>query len=133
MEIPRNWRLNAQRYALKGEECDHCHTKIFPPRDICPDCGREAKASFAFSGKGEVYSFTVVHDAPTGYEDQAPYAIALVKLEEGPIVTAQLTDVDSAQVAIGMPVEMVTRKLRAEGDEGVIHYGYKFRPTLARA
>lgn len=133
MEIPRNWRLRAQRYALVGEECDHCHTKIFPPRDICPDCGQEAKAHYAFSGKGEVYSFTVVHDPPTGYEDQAPYAIALVKLEEGPIVTAQLTDVDSAQLAIGMPVEMVTRKLRAEGEEGVIHYGYKFRPTLARA
>jgi len=133
MEIPRNWRLRTQRYALVGEECDHCRSKIFPPRDICPDCGQAAKAHYAFSGKGEVYSFTVVHDPPTGYEDQAPYAIALVKLEEGPLVTAQLTDVDSAQVAIGMPVEMVTRKLRAEGEEGVIHYGYKFRPILARA
>ena len=45
--------------------------------------------------------------------------------------SAQLTDVDSSDVAIGMPVEMVTRKLRVEGDEGLVHYGYKFRPVLA--
>jgi uncharacterized OB-fold protein len=75
----------------------------------------------------------VVHEPPTGYETQAPYAIALVKLAEGPLVTAQLTDVDAAEIKIGMPVEMVTRRLRTDGEEGVIQYGYKFRPLLARA
>jgi uncharacterized OB-fold protein len=78
-----------------------------------------------------VYSFTVVHEPPTGYETQAPYAVALVKLEEGPLITAQLTDVDAADIKIGMPVEMVTRRLRTDGPEGVIQYGYKFRPHLA--
>jgi len=54
----------------------------------------------------------------------------LVKLEEGPIVTAQLTDLGDESVWVGMPVEMVTRKLRNDGDErGVILYGYKFRPA----
>ena len=55
---------------------------------------------------------------------------ALVKLEEGPMVTAQLTDVDIDQVEIGMKVEMVTRKLSDEGTEGMIVYGYKFRPLI---
>ncbi|MCB0020821.1 MAG: OB-fold domain-containing protein, partial [Anaerolineales bacterium] len=54
---------------------------------------------------------------------------ALIKLEEGPIVTAQLTDMDSDELQIGMKVEMVTRKLREDGDEGMIVYGYKFRPS----
>jgi uncharacterized OB-fold protein len=59
--------------------------------------------------------------------------VALIKLEEGPIVTAQLTDVDNGQVTIGQPVEMVTRKLRQDGDErGLIVYGYKFRPVMER-
>jgi uncharacterized OB-fold protein len=53
----------------------------------------------------------------------------LVRLEEGPLVTAQLTDIDGGEVAIGTPVEMVTRRLRAEGEEGIISYGYKFRPV----
>ncbi|MFN3981500.1 MAG: Zn-ribbon domain-containing OB-fold protein, partial [Caldilinea sp.] len=68
---------------------------------------------------------------PQGYEDQKPYTVALVKLDEGPLVTAQLTDVDAQDVKIGMRVEMVTRKLREEGEEGQIIYGYKFRPILA--
>ncbi len=59
--------------------------------------------------------------------------VALVKLDEGPMVTAQLTDVNAGDVKIGMRVEMVTRKLREEGDEGQIIYGYKFRPPLTES
>jgi len=113
-----------------GEVCDHCGAKLFPPRDVCPECAEEAKTLYQFSGKGEVYSFTTVYDAPEGYEEQAPYTVALIKLEEGPLVTAQLTDVDNGKVSIGTPVEMVTRKLRQDGERGMLVYGYKFRPLL---
>lgn len=85
---------------------------------------------FSFSGRGEVYSFTVVYEAPSGFEQLVPYAIALVRLKEGPMVTAQLTDVDLDTIYIGMPVEMVTRLLSEDGDRGLRHYGYKFRPPL---
>jgi uncharacterized OB-fold protein len=128
MEIPRHWRLKKQRYALMGEVCPHCDAKIFPPRDVCPECHGEAKEPFAFSGKGEIYSYTTIYEAPSGYDANAPYTVALVKLNEGPMITAQLTDVDQQSIQIGMPVEMVTRKMRDDGDErGMIVYGYKFR------
>jgi hypothetical protein len=131
MEIARHWRLKQQRYGLVGEVCPHCAAKIFPPRDVCPNCGGEAKTTFAFSGKGEVFSYTTIYEAPAGFDDSAPYTVALVKLEEGPLVTAQLTDLGSQPVEIGMPVEMVTRRLRQDGDErGMLIYGYKFRPVL---
>ena len=134
MEVPRHWRLKQQRYGLVGEVCPHCEGKIFPPRDVCPHCGGEAKTPFSFSGKGEVFSYTIMQDAPTGFESGLPYTVALVKLEEGPVVTAQLTDIDSNQVHIGMPVEMVTRKLRTDdGNKGIIVYGYKFRPVMQTA
>jgi uncharacterized OB-fold protein len=107
---------------------------LFPPRDVCPECGKEAKTLFQFSGRGEVYSYTTVYEPPAGYEEQAPYTVAIVKLEEGPLVTAQLTDLDGRKVEIGTPVEMVTRKLRSDGDErGILVYGYKFRPVLEQA
>ena len=131
MEIPRHWRLKSQRYALVGEVCPHCQVKIFPPRDVCPDCGQEARETFQFSGRGEVYSYTTVYEPPAGFEENAPYTVALVKLEEGPLVTAQLTDLDDRGPEIGLPVEMVTRKLRSDGDRGVLVYGYKFRPVLS--
>ena len=108
--------------------------QTLPPRDICPHCGQEARTEYQFSGKGEVFSFTTIFDAPAGYESNAPYTVALVKLDEGPVITAQLTDLGDQPVEIGMPVEMVTRRLRQDGDErGVIIYGYKFRPVLASA
>jgi hypothetical protein len=115
-----------------GEVCPHCEAKIFPPRDVCPECSGEAKTPYVFSGKGEIYSFTKLGAAPAGFEEQAPYTVALIKLVEGPIVTAQLTDLGDSDLQIGMPVEMVTRKLRSDGDErGMLVYGYKFRPAMA--
>ena len=56
--------------------------------------------------------------------------MAMIKLVEGPTITAQLTDVDMADFRIGKPVEMVTRKLRDLRADGLIIYGYKFRPIL---
>ncbi|MBE0689942.1 MAG: Zn-ribbon domain-containing OB-fold protein, partial [Anaerolineae bacterium] len=85
---------------------------------------------FAFSGMGEIYSYTTVQEAPEGFEDQAPYVLALVKLDEGPMITAQITDLDEQPLAIGDRVEMVTRKLTTEGKRGMIVYGYKFRKLL---
>lgn len=85
---------------------------------------------FAFSGRGEVYSFTIIYDAPRGFTQFAPYPIALIRLKEGNMITAQLTDVDLDAIYIGMPVEMVTRKLSEDGERGLINYGYKFRPLL---
>ncbi len=84
------------------------------------------------SGRGEVYSYSTMYNAPRGFDDQKPYTIALIRLDDGPMVTAQLTDVCHDEIAIGMRVEMVTRKLREDGDEGQIIYGYKFRPVLKR-
>jgi uncharacterized protein len=84
---------------------------------------------FSFSGGGEVYSFTMLQEAPEDFEEQAPYLLAMVKLDEGPIVLAQMTDVDEP-VQIGDRVEMVTRKLTTEGERGMIVYGYKFRKVL---
>ena len=62
-----------------------------------------------------------------------PYAVGMVRLEEGPLVTAQLSDTDGLELSIGMPVEMVTRKIRDAAENGFIVYGYKFRPRLREA
>lgn len=132
MEIPRHWRLKDVRYGLIGERCPHCDNKIFPPRDVCPNCGDRTGLDdkVQFSGKGEVYSYTTIYEAPSGFDSNAPYTVALVKLEEGPMITAQLTDLGAKPIEIGMPVEMVTRKMRDDGDErGIIVYSYKFRPA----
>jgi uncharacterized OB-fold protein len=89
------------------------------------------REAFTFTGTGEIYSFTTLQETPENFDEQAPYMLALVKLDEGPLITAQLTDIDG-EVAIGDRVEMVTRKLTTEGARGMIVYGYKFRKILPR-
>ena len=130
MASPRFWRLRRELYLLEGVECRACGAKTFPPRLVCPKCRSRELVAYQFSGRGEVYSYSIVHQAPEGFERYVPYAVALVRLEEGPLVTAQLTDVETEEVHVGMPVEMVTRKLTEQGPEGLILYGYKFRPWL---
>lgn len=90
------------------------------------------REQFTFAGTGEIVSYTTLQEPPESFEEQAPYILALVKLDEGPTVTGQLTDVEGA-VQIGDRVEMVTRKLMTEGAKGMIVYGYKFRPVLPRS
>ena len=51
-------------------------------------------------------------------------------LEEGPVVAAQLSDVEAEEIEIGMEVEMVTRRIRELGPQGYLVYGYRFRPSL---
>ena len=95
MEIARYWRNRKQRYALTGEVCNTCGAKLFPPRDVCPSCSKPAYHPFTFGGKGEVYSFSTLSDAPAGFKPYEPYTVALVRLEEGPLITAQLCGSES--------------------------------------
>jgi uncharacterized OB-fold protein len=131
MNLPQMWRLRDQRYRLEGAQCTNCGERLFPKKELCPTCRREQFKPYVFSGKGEVYSFSMMYQAPRGFEKDVPYTVALIKLAEGPIISAQLTDVDPGEAQIGMEVEMVTRILTDDGDLGAIEYGYKFRPRFA--
>ncbi len=94
-----------------------------------PRPGESEVELFPLSGKGTIYSFTTVTAPAEDFEPFAPYPLALIKLDEGPLITAQLTDL-SGPVEIGQRVEMVIRKLRTDGTRGIIVYGPKFRPLL---
>ncbi len=89
----------------------------------------EPEELFPLSGKGTVYSYTIVTAPAEPFEPYGPYVLALVQLDEGPLITAQLTDLDG-EPSIGMRVELAIRKLRTDGPRGIIVYGQKFRPLL---
>ncbi|MGH9748963.1 MAG: Zn-ribbon domain-containing OB-fold protein [Candidatus Polarisedimenticolia bacterium] len=131
MELPRYHRMRRTLYRLEGSRCRGCSGLFFPPRPLCPACRKpETLEPHRFSGRGTLYSFTRVTQAPRGFASLAPYAVAMVRLEEGPLLTAPLADVEGIDLAIGMPVEMVTRKIRDAEEHGYIVYGYKFRPVI---
>lgn len=78
------------------------------------------------SGRGEVISYTIIHVGPEDFEEQVPYPIAIIQLEEGPRITGQIVDCEPDDVKIGMKVESTFRKIQQDGNTGAIYYGYKF-------
>jgi uncharacterized OB-fold protein len=129
MDLAKHWRQRAARYRLEGQRHRTNGEVRFPPEPML-GAATESWEPYTLSGLGTVFSFTVVRQAPAGYDQQAPYILALVKLAEGPLITAQLTDCDVEQVMIDMRVEMITRRLCDLGPDGLIIYAYKFRPLL---
>ena len=123
MELAKHWRLKSQRYRMAAVRDPQSGAVMFPPPAYA-----EGWDEVALSGLGVVEAFAAAGSAPEGFADGA--VLALVRMDEGPVVTAQLTDTDYAEVKIGQRVEMVTRKLRDLGPEGLLVYGYKFRPLL---
>jgi len=129
MSVPRYWRKQQNRYNLKGNYCETCGRYFFPPRAICPECRRDGKiVDYEFSGNGTVRTFSVIRTASDDYDMQTPYVIAIVELVEGTCMTAQVI-CEPDEIAIGMPVKSVFRKIIADGDSGVIVYGTKFVPA----
>ncbi|MFQ6137067.1 MAG: Zn-ribbon domain-containing OB-fold protein [Candidatus Hydrothermarchaeales archaeon] len=131
MSVPRFWRSTTSRYNLIGTSCHNCGGVYFPPKRICPKCRRLGKlGKKKLSGVGEVLTYTVIHAAPEGFDKQVPYVMAIVKLDEGPMLTTQIVDCDVDEVEIGMRVESAFRKIGEGGEDGLIYYGYKFKPIL---
>lgn len=126
--VPRFWRRIPNRYNLIGTKCTNCDSVFFPPRSICPECRRIGKLeSYELDGKGEIVSYTKVRVPPEGFEDETPYILAIVELEEGPRITGQIADVNPEDIEVGDKVEATFRHMGEEGEKGIIYYGYKFR------
>jgi len=124
----RAWRHIPQRYNLIGTKCLQCGKVFFPKRVICPECRRRGDLNdIKLSGQGKIYTYSVIHTPTEEFKTMAPYVVAIVELEEGAKITTQIVDCKPEDVKIGNHVEMVFRKIREEGDDGVISYGYKFR------
>jgi len=123
-----NWRRFSERYKLIGSKCLNCNQEFFPKRIVCPNCRRKGKlVDKEMPRKGKIYSFTKVFVAPEGYEDQTPYYIAIIELENKVKLLAQLADAKDEEVKIGAKVEKVFRRIIVPNETGLISYGYKFK------
>lgn len=95
---------------LRIQHCPSCDALRHPPGPMCPTCGADKPDYTVASGRGTVYSF-VVHHAPKVPGKTLPFVVALVTLEEGVRMVAELVDVDPSTVEIGMPVELALTKI----------------------
>ena len=118
----RFWEAaNAGR--LEIQKCTECGKHIFYPRIACPHCSSDKIAWVNASGKGTVYSYTVVeNNAPSAFVQDIPYVVAVVKLAEGVQMLSNIVGCPPEQVKCDMPVEVTFERL---DDEFTLP---KFRP-----
>ena len=125
----RYWREIPQRYRYEAAKCTSCGKVFFPPRIVCNGCRSKEFEKVILAQDGVVETFTVIRVAPTGFEDEAPYAVGIVKLDDGVKITAQLADCDVDKIRIGDRVHLEFRKIQEDGESGILCYGYKFVPA----
>ncbi len=131
--VARAWREFPGKYNIEGAKCGNCETVFFPGRDFCPKCRREGigkMKKYKVEREGEVFSFSIIHEAPAFNNLLKPYAVAMVRTKDGVLVAGQLVDVELEKITIGMPVRAVLRKIDEDGAAGVIRYGFKFVPKI---
>lgn len=89
---------------LRLQRCDDCAHAYFPPRPFCPECGSRSVSVFPASGRATLYSYVIHHRAPPGFE--APYAIAVVELEEGPRMMTNIVDTPQTPEALQLDMAL---------------------------
>jgi uncharacterized OB-fold protein len=105
----------ARSHRLVMPRCDDCGRYHFYPRTLCPHCSSPQLKWTEVSGRGEVYSFTVINRAPSpAFAAAVPYVVAAVKLAEGPHLMTNIVGIAADAVRIGMPVQVAFHKFSDE-------------------
>jgi uncharacterized OB-fold protein len=94
---------------LRLQRCLECSAPYFYPRPVCPACGSTRVEWFTASGRASLYSYVINHRPARGFEDEAPYAIAVVELAEGPRMMTNLLGVPNTpdDLVLDMPLRVV--------------------------
>ena len=108
------WNAARERRLLI-RKCNACGALHFMPRHLCPACWSDQLEWVEAKGTGSVHSFTIIRRAPmAAFAPRAPYVLALIDLDEGPRMMANVLGEDALSVRIGDRVK-VTFEDRGEG------------------
>jgi uncharacterized OB-fold protein len=116
----------AREGRLVVQRCAGCAALRFPPREICSACLATEATWQPVAGRGVIFSYNVMHQIyHPGFAAAVPYAVVVVKLEEGPKITSNLVGCPPEAITVGMPVEVVFEQVSPEVTLP------KFRPRAA--
>lgn len=104
-DLTRPFWEAAKRHELRIQRCGDCEGYVFYPRSVCPHCLSANLEWTPVSGRGTVYSYTVVRQAASKrFAGDVPYIFAIVELAEGPRMATNLVDCPIEEARVGMPV-----------------------------
>jgi len=96
-----------RQHQMKVQRCDACQEWMFPPTTLCPFCYSEELSWHEVSGRGSVWACVTMHRAYLpAYQDDVPYNVSIVELEEGPRVWSNVVGVAPSDIQVGMPVKV---------------------------
>ncbi len=125
----KTWRAIPQRYRYEANKCKTSGDVFFPPRTVCPDqtCkdGNCTLEPVTMATEGKIASYTIIRVPPSQFVDEAPYAMAILEMDDGAFLTTQVVDCNLEDVKIGKRVKLEFRRIQEEGHSGVLAYGYK--------
>ncbi len=103
----REFWEGCKRHELRIQRCARCHEPRFAPRPACPACAALDVEWVTCSGRGRVFSWTVVHEPVLpAFRDRVPYAAGLIELDERVFMVGQIRGVDPHAIRAGMRVQV---------------------------
>ena len=125
MISPRYAREIPQRYRLEASKCKSCGNVSFPPRLVCPECKSREFETIKLNDEGKILTYTIIRVSSDTFSKITPFAVAVIEVNDGARLMAQIADSSLDKVAIGKKVKIVFRKIQDEGKSGLHCYGYK--------
>lgn len=123
----KSWRKYKTKYRLLGNQDKKTGKKYYPPVFLSKNnTSPTSLKDYEFKKEGKLITWSIVHGAPQGYEEYAPYIIGIVELENNERLTTQIVNVKKSQLKYGLKLKAVFRKIYQNGDKGIIDYGLKF-------
>jgi uncharacterized protein len=104
---------------LMGNKCKGCGEYHIPPRQICSKCGSQQLEWVEFKGEGRVEAITLNRAPSTPFKGRGPYAVAIVRLDEGPSISGLIADADPEKITVGTRVKFTAVK---DGEKAILAF-----------
>jgi hypothetical protein len=114
---------------LMATKCNKCGEVMLPPKPLCSKCFGNDISWIEVRPRGRLLTYTVIHVAPKQFETQAPYAIGIVKLEDGPKLLGMIRGIEPDKLKIDMQLTMGFEKTTSTQIQWPAWSKYYFKPV----
>ena len=104
---------------LMGNKCKSCGEYHIPPRQICSKCGSQQLEWHEFKGEGVLEAVTLNRTPSTPFKGRGPYAVGIVRLDEGPSISGLLAMDNPEKIVVGTRVKFTVVK---DGDRTILAF-----------
>jgi hypothetical protein len=106
MPIVENFYKFCAERKLMAVKCKHCGALICPPRGLCPKCFTSSLEWTVLKGEGKLLTYTIIHFPPSQFQALAPYAVGIVRMDDGPHLPGMIKNIKIEDLQIGMRLQV---------------------------